>query len=153
MNQEEVLIPGLCAIKQLKKTNEYLVFRPNSTIIATECLKYLSHNRKKTNTEMTRTAIRQSISQALRLLPMQLDTRLYGSEARGEARPDSDIDLLILVDKPAITDSDEDKIFAPLYQIELQTGIMINPIIMPKQEWGRHISPFYINVENEGIKL
>lgn len=48
MNQEEVLIPiGLCAIKQLKKTNENLVFRPNSTIIATECLKYLSHNRKK----------------------------------------------------------------------------------------------------------
>ena len=36
MNQEEVLIPGLCAIKQLKKTNENLVFRPNSTIIATE---------------------------------------------------------------------------------------------------------------------
>ena len=28
---------------------------------------------------------------------------------------------------------------------ELQTGVLINPIIMPKQEWGRHVSPFYLN--------
>jgi len=102
---------------------------------------------------MKRTEITQSISRALHSLPLKLDTRLYGSEARGDARPDSDIDLLILVDQPTVTDREEDSIFAPLYQIELQTGVLINPIIIPKQEWGRHVSPFYLNVENEGIKL
>jgi len=47
----------------------------------------------------------------------------------------------------------ESTIFSPLYQIELSTGILINPLILPKAQWGSRISPFYINVSNERIKL
>jgi predicted nucleotidyltransferase len=78
---------------------------------------------------------------------------LYGSEARGNARPDSDIDLLIIVDRDDITERERQEIVNPLFDIEYETGILINPIVVLKKQWGKIITPFYENVMKEGILL
>ncbi len=82
-------------------------------------------------------------------------TILYGSQARNEARSDSDIDLLILLDGEKITLKEEEAITLPLYELELKTGISISPMVMLKKLWENRPfkTPFYINVTNEGIVL
>ena len=77
---------------------------------------------------------------------------LFGSE---EARSDSDIDLLILVDGEKMSLEQEESITLPLYELELKTGVTISPIIMLKKLWENRPfkTPFYINIVNEGIVL
>lgn len=80
---------------------------------------------------------------------------LYGSEARGDARPDSDIDLLVLIDEPQLTPEREQEIIQPLYELEVKSGIIISPMIMLRKLWENRPfqTPFSLNVMNEGIVL
>jgi len=79
---------------------------------------------------------------------------LYGSYARGDYHAESDIDILILVDKEKISHKDEDRITFPLYDIEFETGTLISPHVYTKKAWADHrITPFYENVNREGKLL
>ena len=80
---------------------------------------------------------------------------LYGSEARGDANKDSDIDLLALVDTDKLSYSDKESIMSPLYDIELETGVIISTLIMPRHEWENRpfMTPFQYNVKQEGVVL
>lgn len=79
---------------------------------------------------------------------------LYGSQARGEAHNDSDWDLLILLDKPKIEASDFDRISYPLYELGWSEGEQFSPKIYTTSEWlKRSFTPFYKNIEKEGLVL
>jgi len=77
---------------------------------------------------------------------------LYGSYARGDYKEDSDLDLLVLIDKDEITRSDQKRIKYPLYDIEFDTGTIISALIFSKRDWEMNhmITPFYENVVREG---
>ncbi len=80
---------------------------------------------------------------------------LYGSQARGNARKLSDWDLLILLNRPTISFDLETKFMNEFYDLELETGEVISPLIYSKSDWNKNysITPLYENIVNEGIKL
>lgn len=80
---------------------------------------------------------------------------LYGSHARGNYNENSDVDLLILLDKDDVTRADEKRIKYLLYESEFDTGVIISPLVLSKKAWeAKHnISPFYHNVIKEGKQL
>lgn len=102
---------------------------------------------------MYRSDIINRIREKLDTMPAQTSVILFGSQARGDARPDSDVDLLIIVSNENITELEQQAIIYPLFHIGYETGVLINPIVVTKGSWGKIKSPFYENVMREGIVL
>jgi predicted nucleotidyltransferase len=79
---------------------------------------------------------------------------LYGSYAREDSNEDSDIDLIVLVDRDNLTPQEKDKITYPLYKIGIKTDTIISPIVYTRKAWINHrVTPFYENVNREGKAL
>lgn len=80
---------------------------------------------------------------------------LYGSRARGTMRPDSDWDLLILLNRDKITSDIERKVTYPLYDLEFEIGEVISPLVYSEKDWNtrQRVTPFYSNVMKEGKLL
>ena len=80
---------------------------------------------------------------------------LYGSRARRAAKKNSDWDILILVDKPEVNFELEKQFIDALYEIEIETGEVISPLIYTRNEWNKRflITPLFENINQEGIRI
>ena len=104
---------------------------------------------------MKRPQLVERIAKTLRHIAPEAETIVYGSESRGEARADSDIDLLILLDAPRLSPEREMEITSSLYELEVDTGVIISPLILTREQWEKRPfhTPLSINVINEGTAL
>lgn len=104
---------------------------------------------------MKRPEVVKQIKQAIYRTDPSATAILYGSEARGDARPDSDIDVLVLLEGNKRNLHRESEMSGALYEVELSTGVLVSPMIMLRSQWENRPfkTPFYINVMNEGVKL
>ena len=102
----------------------------------------------------TRAALTRIKQTATSTIPKGGKAILYGSRARGDARTDSDWDILILLDKDTLDQSDYDNVSYPFVLLGCDLGQEINPIMYTTKEWESYrITPFYENVTRDGIVL
>lgn len=101
----------------------------------------------------------QAVAEFVRRLRQRYPERvrhisLFGSKARGDSRPGSDIDILIIVDQEdwqlthAISNLAAD--------VSLEYDVLIGPRVIGQERWERmkqHRFGFYQNVAAEGIPL
>lgn len=100
-------------------------------------------------------ALADRICAAIRELEPTAQVFLYGSRARGDAEPDSDWDLLILVNGP-VSHEREEELTDRLFELGLETDAVLSPVVHSREEWASPLfraMPFRRNVIREGVPL
>jgi predicted nucleotidyltransferase len=101
---------------------------------------------------------RTSILEAAEVLKSELSvTRviLFGSKARGQGTPDSDIDLLILTRGP-VSRTLRQAISDKLAEINLRNDVLLTSVVVPEQEWSNGLVRYMLihsEVERDGCEL
>ncbi|MCP4572184.1 MAG: nucleotidyltransferase domain-containing protein [bacterium] len=99
--------------------------------------------------------VRDHIKKAVHRVESGAEIILFGSRARGDARPDSDWDLLILLDG-VVSPRREQAVLHRLYDLDLDFEEVLCAVILSRQDWKSPLyraMPFHHNVDRDGIFL
>lgn len=78
---------------------------------------------------------------------------LYGSAARGDAAPDSDLDVLVLLRGPVHYGAELEKVIRALYPLDLEWGRPIHAMPVDAEAYEAGECALYRNAKAEGVTL
>lgn len=98
--------------------------------------------------------IAKKIRDSVSLIDSKAHIIIFGSRARGDARRESDWDILILTDSPVSIEI-ERTFRNILFDLEIETGEVFSTFVYQKKEWDtRHkVTPLYRIIKKEGVRL
>ena len=78
---------------------------------------------------------------------------LYGSRARGDFNEGSDIDILVLLEGPVDFGAEVKSIVDALYDLQLETGVIIEALPVDVESFERNSWPLYKIAREEGVRI
>jgi predicted nucleotidyltransferase len=102
-------------------------------------------------------ALTEFVTRLRKALPRNVvDVRLFGSEARGEATAESDIDVLIVVQPESGRVALEDRAIDIAFDVNLEFGVYVSPRVITLGILNHPVwreTPFFKNVAGESVPL
>jgi len=78
---------------------------------------------------------------------------LFGSYARGQEEPESDVDVLIVLDELGDYGAELDRTSALISKVSLRTGVSVSRVFVPFREWVKSEDSFLVTVREEAIPV
>jgi predicted nucleotidyltransferase len=78
---------------------------------------------------------------------------LYGSWARGEAGPESDIDLLVVLQGEIIPGREIDRMLDLITDLNLEHTVLLAVLPVSESEYIKVNSPLLLNIRREGVTI
>ncbi len=76
---------------------------------------------------------------------------LYGSWSRDEARPDSDIDLAVILSGPVSPGVEIDRMLDLTVELDLKYGVLLSVYPVSDSDYNTRRSPLLLNLKREGL--
>jgi len=76
---------------------------------------------------------------------------LYGSYARGQGGPESDVDILIVLDDWEHYAGEIDRTGAVASELSLAYGVSISQVFVRERDWLHEDTPFLVNAREDAI--
>ena len=98
-------------------------------------------------------ALQEAKGEIARRFPL-VSTRLFGSKARGTSDPESDVDVLFVLE--SLDWEAERAVYEICFHASLKHDTLLAPVVMSRKEMESPLTratPFYQTVEREGVML